>query len=170
MSKIDLGQTIAILANMGVIAGIVFLGLELRQNNELLDAQARTASTQVRLESQRLLIGDHNVAGLVSTLRQGEHLSNEDATVISFFYAHMITTMQYAYEEYASGRVPDRPIGSATWPLAFSGEFMYPGLREYWEARRGMYGSEFTQWMDAHVVNVEAKPETSWQGVLTGEN
>ncbi len=33
MKKLDLGQTITILANVGVIAGIVFLGYELRQNN-----------------------------------------------------------------------------------------------------------------------------------------
>ncbi len=38
MNKINLGQTITILANLGVIAGIVFLGLELRQNNELVVA------------------------------------------------------------------------------------------------------------------------------------
>ena len=35
MTKIDLGRTISILANIGVIAGIVFLGLELQQNNVL---------------------------------------------------------------------------------------------------------------------------------------
>jgi len=38
LKKIDLGQAIGILANAGVIAGIVFLGMELRQNNELVVA------------------------------------------------------------------------------------------------------------------------------------
>jgi hypothetical protein len=33
MKKIDLGQAIQI-ANVGVIAGIVFLGVEIHQNNE----------------------------------------------------------------------------------------------------------------------------------------
>ena len=42
MKKIDLGQTITILANLGVIAGIVFLAVELRQNNALLQAQSRS--------------------------------------------------------------------------------------------------------------------------------
>ena len=36
MKKIDLGQSITMLANIGVIAGIVFLAVELQQNNELL--------------------------------------------------------------------------------------------------------------------------------------
>jgi hypothetical protein len=41
LKKIDLGQTIMILANVGEIAGIVFLAFELQQNNEALDLQAR---------------------------------------------------------------------------------------------------------------------------------
>ena len=43
MKKIDLGETIQVIASVGVIAGIVFLGVELQQNNELLAAQARAA-------------------------------------------------------------------------------------------------------------------------------
>ena len=35
MKKIELGQLIQIVANLGVIAGIVFLAVELRQNNRL---------------------------------------------------------------------------------------------------------------------------------------
>jgi len=38
LKKIDLGPAIGILANAGVIAGIVFLGMELRQNYELVVA------------------------------------------------------------------------------------------------------------------------------------
>jgi hypothetical protein len=38
LKKIDLGQAIGILPNAGVIAGIVFFGMELRQNCELVVA------------------------------------------------------------------------------------------------------------------------------------
>jgi len=46
MKKIDLGQTIAILANIGVIAGIVFLAVETRQNNRLLAMESNLARTE----------------------------------------------------------------------------------------------------------------------------
>ena len=39
MRKIDLGQTFQILANVGVIAGIVFLGIELRRNTDAMRSQ-----------------------------------------------------------------------------------------------------------------------------------
>ncbi len=48
MKKIDLGQAITIFANIGVIAGIVFLAYELRQNTEAirLDGAQFMASEQ----------------------------------------------------------------------------------------------------------------------------
>ncbi len=41
MRKINVGQTVGILANVGVIAGIVFLVFELQQNREMMRAQTR---------------------------------------------------------------------------------------------------------------------------------
>ena len=41
MKKLDLGQTLGLLANVGVIAGIVFLGIEIRASN----TQATIATT-----------------------------------------------------------------------------------------------------------------------------
>ncbi len=46
MKNIDLGRTLSVLANLGVITGIVFLGVELRQNNELLVKEAQRARAQ----------------------------------------------------------------------------------------------------------------------------
>ena len=37
MKKFDLNQMIGILANMGVIAGIAFLGYEMRQNTTAIE-------------------------------------------------------------------------------------------------------------------------------------
>ena len=54
MKSLDLGQTLTILANFGVIAGIVFLAFELRQGNQLLVAQ--TSYAQFNVEQQRRLL------------------------------------------------------------------------------------------------------------------
>ena len=35
MKKIDLGQTITILANLGVIGGLIFVGMQLQQDREI---------------------------------------------------------------------------------------------------------------------------------------
>lgn len=51
MKKIDVGQTVSILANFGVIAGIVFLAVELRQNNEFLAAEAGADRRDIRRQA-----------------------------------------------------------------------------------------------------------------------
>lgn len=43
MKKIDLGHTAGILANVGVVIGLIFLGLELRQTQSAIQAQAYQA-------------------------------------------------------------------------------------------------------------------------------
>jgi hypothetical protein len=46
MKTIDLGKALGILANLGVIAGIVFLGLEIRQNTAALDREIAISSAE----------------------------------------------------------------------------------------------------------------------------
>ena len=55
MRKIDFSQTFHILANIGVIAGIAFLAFELRQNNDLLEAEARARRTEIRISGADLI-------------------------------------------------------------------------------------------------------------------
>ncbi len=75
MKRIDLGQTITILANVGVIAGIIFLAVELRQNNELMEAAARDAQN-VRLQEfvQQVYLVP-GLAEIISKTRNGEPLT-----------------------------------------------------------------------------------------------
>ncbi len=51
MKNLDLGQTITILANLGVIGGIVFLAFEIRQNTAQMRAEA---AYSVHQDAQRL--------------------------------------------------------------------------------------------------------------------
>ena len=46
MKKIDLGQTLGIVANVGVIAGILLLAYELNQNRQMMQAQTRNAISE----------------------------------------------------------------------------------------------------------------------------
>jgi hypothetical protein len=60
MKKIDIGQTIGILANRGVIAGIVFLTIEINQNSEALESEARYNRLMIENELYDSLSFDDN--------------------------------------------------------------------------------------------------------------
>lgn len=50
MKKIDVGQAVAVLANVGVIAGIMFLAIELRLNTRAVEAQTRDSITEKQMQ------------------------------------------------------------------------------------------------------------------------
>lgn len=78
MKKIGLGQIFRILANLGVIAGIVFLGVELQQNNALLGAQARATRAQVRMDGTDLALSSPELMRAFAREQSGESLSELD--------------------------------------------------------------------------------------------
>jgi hypothetical protein len=72
MKKFDVGQALQLLANFGVIAGIVFLGVELRQNNELMAQQQRYNRLLMATGTNDLILENPHVAAL--TVKSGQGL------------------------------------------------------------------------------------------------
>jgi hypothetical protein len=99
MNKPELGQMIAILANVGVIAGIVFLGFELQQNNELMAAEGRiNRAIQVR-ESWNSIVDHPELAPFFIKDRNGELLSESEELLLNAFWMSTLIGMQWQFEE-----------------------------------------------------------------------
>jgi len=86
MKKLELGQAITILANLGVIVGIVFLAIEVHQNNQLLGAQAVSALLQTRMKANEDIYNNSGLADLLAKNRRGEPLTDaERIRLVSFW-------------------------------------------------------------------------------------
>jgi hypothetical protein len=77
MKKIDFGQSLTILANLGVIAGIVFLGYELQQNQVVVQAQTRNDITRMFVDTSRADISSEMIE-IVTRKLNGAELSETD--------------------------------------------------------------------------------------------
>ena len=75
--EIDYGQIVSIGANVGVIAGLVFLAMEIRQNNKFLAAQARYSLRQYRSDIADSLMLPH-VLDATHKWARGEKISPEE--------------------------------------------------------------------------------------------
>ena len=158
MKKLDLGQTISILANIGVIAGIVFLAVELQQNNELLSAEARSTRLGVRLDEAQLPI--HNPA-LVDALikhRHREELTEHEQLVLERYMETLLVIFQNTYTEGQRGFIDEDSIPIDSWRGLFSSETFsipgyWPNLSAYWEVSKFGFNPDFVQWMEENVVN-----------------
>ncbi|MCP5181704.1 MAG: hypothetical protein H6993_08830 [Pseudomonadales bacterium] len=128
----DLSHAIGLLANIGVIAGIAFLAIELRQNSEA-----------------------------VLKRRNGDELTDYEALVLNRSMAMTLLNYQYVFSEFQRGRISEAELPIASWRQdldgkeTVSGHQYWPDLREYWvnnDYRE--FDPAFVAWMNANIVDV----------------
>ena len=88
MKKIDLGRSVGVLANLGVLAGILLVVFELNQNREMMRAQTRH---DISSEFVGIMISVANNEQLANLIRRGD--LGEELTFDE----------QYRYERYTRG-------------------------------------------------------------------
>ena len=151
MKKIDLGQAISILANVGVIAGIVFLAFEMRQNNELLGIELRNSQRDRQLSMVDIVLNNSDL-DLLGVLAQPEDaISSSDRDKLVLLGIRLLIVYEQAFEEVQAGlrdeddtirllrAVYQRPVLNYGAPLA-------------WETYRQRATPEFVEWMEKKII------------------
>ncbi len=151
MKKLDLGQTISILANVGVIAGIIFLGLELRQNNEFLATQARAQRGAISREVELRMLQNPDLRRATIKARNGDVLSEDEIFLLELENLAVITDWKIIYQEYQMGALEESTLNIVGWRNGF--HVRKPGMPEHWSANKQLYPPRFVQWMEENVVN-----------------
>ncbi len=111
MKKIDVGQAISIVANVGVIGGIGLLALELAQNNELLTAQARSSRAAIRNEIRTIYLENPDLIEVLYQAQRGETLTEEENYQLRSLMAITLNNLQYVYVEYQEGLISEEDLG-----------------------------------------------------------
>jgi len=149
MKKIDLGQTIQILANVGVIAGIAFLGFELQQNNELLRADARGDQRDARTYTLRLILSSPELIDAAFKNTSGESLTDRESFIVRSIELQRLINWEWQFGEYQAGALAldELPVGAWRGNMRNS-----PWLREVWSFFRNDVNSEFRAYVDENVL------------------
>ena len=151
MTKIDLGQTIGILANVGVIAGIVFLGFELRQNNSLLAAQASYTQFSVERERRtRTMENRANLTDIARRARAGEELTPTERTQLQAHNRDTLDAWQWQFRENQAGRLETRFMNIEDWRALWG---FNSGIREIYQQTLNRRNPEFIQFMEENVIS-----------------
>jgi len=145
LKKFDLGQTVSILANLGVIAGIVFLGIELRQTNELMDEQQRFNRLSISTGTNTLIAGNRELAELrVSAMEDLSQLTAADRIQLNALEMRVLRNWEWTFRELP---LSELPVNS--WRRVSK----RPSWREIWSERKGEFDPEFERWIDEAVVS-----------------
>jgi len=149
MKKIDLGQTISIIANLGVIAGIVFLGYELRQNNRFLAEEARYSMLQNQISWADSIGTDAESARLVFLPNDEPPLTELQSFQRAEILMGLLRRWEWEYQRYQLG------IGDLPPLAAFRAGFRRAHLGQDWTELRSQLSPEFAEWMETNVAHAE---------------
>jgi hypothetical protein len=97
-SKIN--EWLALVANVAVVGGILFLAIELRQNNDLLRSESRQALIANDVTS---LTANLENSDVFAKLVGGASLSAEDQLRLSFMFALDLRNREFEYFQYING-------------------------------------------------------------------
>lgn len=133
MKKIDLGQTIAILANMGMIVGIVFLAFELRQNTQAVELASAQTYLTGGSELDLRIATDKDLASLLLRSNNPEPLDAVEELQLERWNYAVLRQWETAHYLHSIGALDER-----LW-LSYRQEigkiFLRGGqMREYWSS------------------------------------
>jgi len=150
---VDLGQIATIGANVGVIAVLVFLAMEIRQNNKFLAAQARYSLRQYRSDIADSLMLPH-VLEATHKWARGEAISPEQKSTGLMVAIKIMELWEWQYGEYAAGMLQKDELPVGAWRLWFHDEGPFPvPVKEVYEMRRNVLNAGFVQFFEDNVVS-----------------
>ena len=145
-----LGEIIAALA---VIASLVYIGNELRQNTEALQAQSRYNLITLRSSTIRALKADRDFLDASHRFVDGEEVSKAEETAIKLFANELLEMWEWQHGEIRAGTLPLNRLPVDNWRRMYHEKFVPNAVSEVWNQRKNVHNDEFVQFMEDNVVN-----------------
>ena len=152
MNSSKINEWLTLVANVAVVGGIVFLAVEISQNNELLRSESRQALVANDVAS---LTANFQNADVFAKMVSESELSSEDQLRLSFMYAIDLRNREFEYFQYTNGLLDQQ-----TW-MAYRHVILVnhaAGIgRSWWdEIGRGIVDPEFAKLVDELLVDAQA--------------
>lgn len=151
--EIDLSQTIGFIANIGVIAGIVFVAIEVRQNNRLLEAQARYSLRQYRSDIADTIMTPH-VLEAAHKYASGQNISPAEKSAVLMTALKVLELWEWQHGEYAAGMLRREVLPVDSWRLWYYGKGQSPlPIEEIWCSRKDVMNPSFVSFFEENIIN-----------------
>ena len=153
MTRFDVGQKLTILANIGVIAGIVFLGYEVRQNTATLkSAGAQNIYNQIAAINELRMNPEYVTVIQKGNERPGD-LSSVERVQYYAYVSNVLHAWQNMYVQMREGAYPEESLDG--WWQVLRENFQWPGFTEYWEVNGYVLSPDFRAFVATDVLSRE---------------
>ena len=164
MNSSKVNEWLTLIANVAVVGGIIFLAIEISQNNELLRSESRQALIANDVAS---LAANFQNADVFAKLVSDSEMSAEDQLRLSFMFALDLRNREFEYFQYINELLDEQ-----TW-LAYRHVILInhsTGLGRTWwdEIGRGIVDPDFAMLVDELLA--DAEPDDTYKRMATWAN
>jgi len=154
--KLDkVNEWLTLTANLGVLVGILFLAVEIRQNTEMLETQInQSRAAQAMTEAQSIYNSDHLPALLVR-VRSGADLTSEEAVRYRSLFRAFNRNFDNQLRQFSQGLLGENIPRSLKQAILDEIASSRVALDE-WERTKFIYRDEYVEFVDAALAGRRA--------------
>lgn len=154
MTLADLSDLSQALGAVAVIASLVFVGIQVRQNSAITRAQVHQQISDTFTVYLETMANHSNIiAGGASSRAGMNRLSDEELLQFSFLMAGLFKIWENAFYQYKSGFLDERNWQSnVKWMLTW---YHMPGVQTWWRVRKDLFANEFQVFIESSVLPVD---------------
>ena len=162
MSIMELGALGEFVASFGVIATLIYLAVQMRQNTKAVRLNTAHAVTEELQDMFSLLVADEGMADVMLEAGQKRGLSG----AVRVRYYTFTSNLMRGYENAFLQRQEDA-ISEAHWTgitrmmIDFTAMAAFP---EYWADRKHWLSDDFQAYMDAEIISAAPQPGVNIPG------
>jgi len=152
--KLDIEKTLTIITNIGVIVGIIFLAVELQQNNEFLAAESEINLMQNRKYISEVILQDTELVKVFVKIDNGEPLAPADIYRLEAMFNIYMASFQWDFTHFQERRISRAQLPVESWINLINGEGMikvpldWEGL---WEDKKRNLAPDFVAFMEENI-------------------
>ncbi|NKC01338.1 MAG: hypothetical protein GKR90_22960 [Pseudomonadales bacterium] len=149
----NLNKWLSVLANFGVLVGIVFLAFEIQQNTTATQLETASNFQDGFAELELMIASDAEFAALLTKGRNGDDISESEFVRLQAFYSAVLRGWQTNIAQFESGGLNDE-IWQGTKSLMRQRLREDKGLVEHVQVNRDQFSGALLRMTDAMLADI----------------
>jgi hypothetical protein len=150
MNMAKLQEILSLIASVGVIASIIFLGIEMQQNTDMMQSQTRNSIVENQLSFYESITDNPQLAVIMTELRKDADFyasGSPERTRYHFFVMSQLRMWENEWYQYQKGLFDQKEFDSRvnTWKTNIA----VPINAIIWTNIRGAFSEDFRDYLNA---------------------
>ena len=151
MTLDDLGNISELIGALGVIASLIYVGLEVRRNTKALRAQAYETVVTGYMQIVQVMAdhADTIAKGFKSSYEEFINFTDAEKAIIFGYFYSFFKHFEQIHAQYKQGLISKNEWDA--WNVHIRMQFHQPGIQWWWQLRRTSFSEPFRIYLDNSV-------------------